>query len=869
MRARTRYFITYICSLFLLLNAAIAVADPMIFRIEAQEASTALTEFAKQSRQQVLFESAKLKGHRTNALSGQFEPIEGLRLLLKGTGLKAVVREGDVITIELEPSDKRSDAVEGRLPEGIARTHFASGRAKVEPLQEVVISAEKRQSTVQSTAISVTAISGVDLEARGITNLVSMAKEAPGISYRTAGPGQTEFEMRGVSSTGGSIGTVGFYLDDTPFTPPSFGAIGKVVIDPNLYDLQSVEVLRGPQGTLYGAGSMGGTIRVLTHQPDLHGFDASADVTGSSTQDGGFNRSGNLMLNIPLFDDKMALRLVASTEYRDGWLDRAVIAPFPEPTNSGCEIQPAWKGCARGDVTVNPASRIVRRVNTERLNTFRPSLLIEPTDDLSISLSALYQRTTMDGYDTVDLPPGCGPAVLCGHYQPFDTPEPFSDLVKLLSGVVRYHTKIASFTSATSIWTRSETQTQDAAEALESAFGHPFTAAPLTETDKSRQLSQELRVTSNAEGPFQWLLGVFYSDFRFIWDQSWYNDTFAGPSNPTGAIYVAHIPYDTKQYAAFTEETYQIAPAWKLSAGLRAFRYQSDSSTGYFGFLTPTGDGSTFYGYSNQSAHGFNPKFSLSYVPSHDLTVYGTASRGFRPGGISELFPASCDPGLRALGLDPSAAHTYGPDSLWNYEVGEKARLMDGRITINSDLYYIRWHDIQQVIPQTCSFILEQNAGNARTYGPELELQAKLTDGLTASLSATYTNAEIDQPKLGLSVAQPLLNIPKYTTSLTLDYRHALRDELTLSAYVAESLVGPQWDTSYSQRQLSSYALTDARLALSRGQWTAALFVNNATNRMAIQTINNTFFSLNIPSLTRATVIQPRTIGVKIAWQLH
>jgi outer membrane receptor protein involved in Fe transport len=219
--------------------------------------------------------------------------------------------------------------------------------------------------------------------------------------------------------------------------------------------------------------------------------------------------------------------------------------------------------------------------------------------------------------------------------------------------------------------------------------------------------------------------------------------------------------------------------------------------------------------------------------------------------------------------LDPSAAHTYGPDSLWNYEVGEKARLLDGRITINSDLFYIRWHDIQQVIPQNCSFILEQNAGNARTYGPELELQAKLTDSLTAGLSGTYTNAEVDQPKLGLFVAQPLLNIPKYTAALTLDYRRALPGDLTLSAHLSESLVGPQWDTSYAVRHLSSYALTDGRVALSRGQWTAALFVNNATNRMAIQTINNTFFSLNIPSLTRATVNQPRTVGVKIAWQLH
>jgi len=567
--------------------------------------------------------------------------------------------------------------------------------------------------------------------------------------------------------------------------------------------------------------------------------------------------------------DIMALRLVASTEYRDGWLNRVVVDPFPEPTNNGCEPQPGWAGCARGNVTGTPATRIIRRVNSERLNTFRPSLLIKPTDDLSISLSALYQRTTMDGYDTFDLDPGCGSGTVCGHYQPFDTPEPFSDLVKLLSGVIHYDTSFASFTSATSFWTRSESQSQDSSEALESAYGPPFTQAPLSETDHSKQLSQELRLMSNTEGAFQWLVGLYYSDFKFIWDQSWYSTDYATPTNPDGELYIAHIPYETKQYAAFTEESYKITPTLKFTAGVRAFRYESDSSTAYFGFLTPTGDGSTFYGRSSQSAHGFNPKFSLSYAPSHELTVYGTASRGFRPGGISELFPATCDPGLRALGLDPSGAHTYGPDSLWNYEVGEKARLMDGRVTVNGDVYYIRWHDIQQVIPQTCSFILEQNAGNAQTYGSELELQAKLNDGLTASVSGTYTKAEIDQPRLGLSVGQPLLNIPNYTAALALDYQRPLTADLTLSAHLSESLVGPQWDTSYSQQQLSSYPLTDARIALSRGQWTATLFVNNATNRQVIQTINNTFFSLNIPSLTRATVNQPRTIGVKIAWQLH
>ncbi len=855
-----------------ILYAAAALANPVSFQIEAQEAPGALTQFALQAHQQVLFDAARLRGHRTNALSGKFEPQEALAVMLKGSGLKAVAREGNVLVVE--PEEPETEPVQRKR--GVLRDQSGvqlvgtadSGVTPLGALEEVVVSAEKRQSTVQETPISITAITGEDLEARGLTNLVAVSRDTPGMSFRSAGPGQTEFEIRGVSSTGGSVGTVGFYLDETPFTPPSFGAIGKVVIDPNLYDLQSVEVLRGPQGTLYGAGSMGGTIRVLTHQPDLGRLDASADVTGSGTAGGGFNRSADLMLNIPLIGDAIALRLVGSSEFRDGWLNRIVVSPFPEPTNSGCVLQYSWSGCARGNVVGNRASRVIRRVNSEHLNTVRPSLLIKPFDGLSVSISGLYQRTTMGGYDNFDIPPGCGSGVLCGHYQPFDTAEPFSDLVRLLSTVVHYDTPIASFTSASSYWTRDESQTQDASEALENVLGPPFSPAPLSEIDDSRQLSEELRAASNTDGPFQWLVGGFYSDFDYTWGQSWYSTIFSSAANPLGAIYVADIPTHMRQYAAFTEESYKITPTLKLTAGMRAFSYRSEATTRYSGVLTPSGDAAEFAESTNTSAHGLNPKFNLSYTPTHDLTVYGTASKGFRPGGISEAFPQSCLPGLAAVGLNPTTAQSYGPDSLWNYELGEKARLMEGRITVNSDIYYIRWHDIQQVIPQTCSYILVQNAGNARTFGPELEVKTRLTDRLTASFSGTYTNAVIDEPKFGIPAGQPLLNIPKYTASVSLDYLQPLPADMTLTGYLSESVVGPEWDISYAQAQLPSYALMDARVAVNRGQWTATFFVNNATNRMAVLTINNTFFSLNIPSLTRATVTQPRTVGLQILWHL-
>jgi iron complex outermembrane recepter protein len=741
-------------------------------------------------------------------------------------------------------------------------------------LQEVIVTAEKREATVQSTPISITAITGADLTAEGLTDMVSVAEQTPGLSFRTAGPGQTEFEMRGISSTGGSVGTVGFYVDETPITPPSIGAIGKVVIDPALYDLQSVEVLRGPQGTLYGSGSMGGTIRLITNQPDLTRLDASAEVSGSGTDGGGFNRSGNLMLNIPLIDDVMAIRLVASSLYRDGWLDRIVVDPFPFPSSAGCPPT-IFSGCVRGNVAAGPISAIIPRVNWERLNTFRPSIRIAPSDELTITLSALYQDTHMGGYDEIDIPPGCVDGTLCGHYQPFNTPEPFSDVVRLLSGVIRYDATYASVTSATSYWTRSERQTEDASEAIENVLATPFIAIPYTETDRSEQLSEELRVTSKDAGAFQWLAGLFFSNFHFRWSQYTANENFSDPiNNPEGVLLDLQAPYDTQQYAAFSEASYKITPAWKITVGLRAFRYESQLDYYAGGLFSPFGPATPLTETIRTGNHGQTPKFNLAYIPNDDLTLYATASQGFRPGGIGQGLPltgpASCLGSLQALGLNGSSI-TYGPDSLWNYELGEKARLFGGKVTVHGDVFYIRWKGIQQVIPLSCGSLLEANAGDARSYGSELEVEAKVAPNTTVDINGAYTNATLDHPAAftGFNPGQPLLNIPKYTASASLKYEYPVSNDMSLTARLSENVIGPEWDTAYQLAELPSYALTNLRLSLTTDRWSAALFVDNAGNRQAVQTINDTFFVENIPALTRATVNQPRTIGVTIGWHMH
>src|SRR5208282_5356194 len=221
-------------------------------------------------------------------------------------------------------------------------------------MDEIVVTASKRVSTVQDTPISISAVIGDDLLARGVDSLASLAQGTPGVSLKSEGPSQTEIEMRGMTSSGGNSATVGFYLDDVPLSGPAFAQNGHTVIDPDLYDLNRVEMLRGPQGTLFGSGSMGGTVRLITNQPDPSHFDTTAEAMVSGTDGGdGFNHKENAMVNIPL-TDTLALRIVGTEDYTSGWINRIVIAPgdFPQATPIGSTL--GVSGTTRGDVQNAP-----------------------------------------------------------------------------------------------------------------------------------------------------------------------------------------------------------------------------------------------------------------------------------------------------------------------------------------------------------------------------------------------------------------------------------------------------------------------------------------------------------------------------------
>lgn len=749
-------------------------------------------------------------------------------------------------------------------------------------LQEVVVTAEKRESTVQSTPMSITAVSGETLAAEGIANMLDLAQQTPGVSFRTSGPGQTEFEMRGMSSSGGATATVGYYLDDIPISPPALGDIGKVVIDPDLFDLNRVEVLRGPQGTLYGAGSEGGTIRLITNPAKLDTWASTTQVDASETaRGGGMNWGVDAMLNAPLISHIAAARLVVSSHYTDGWISRIVVNPFPFPTNNGC-APTAFVGCARGDVAAGPYQQVIPRVNNSRMDSARLSFLIQPNARLEIIPMLMYEVITAGGPNTIDVPPGTSAPL--AHYQPFDTPEPMEDYVRLSNLHVSYKFDGAELTSASSYWDRNLRQYQEISEAFENLYGAPefFPNEGTRETDAMQQYSEELRLASTGNAPFQWLVGAFYSDLDYLWDQVSidpaltdyvYSTGLYAPvtaaDNPNGLIYVASIPYKLKQYAGFTQLSYRLSPSWKATVGARYFRYQTDVHATQAGIFTQSVSATPTIVNSNASANGSSPMVNLSYIPSDDLTLYGTVAKGFRPGGVNLPLPSAgpndCTAALQGIGVN-SQTNSYGADSVWSYEAGEKSLLDDGRISVNSSLYYVKWNDIQQLIPLSCGYFFTVNAGQARSYGSEIEFQANLSHGWLVHLNGGYTNAAINDPlpSLGLRPGTPVLNVPKYTGAASLDYTRALGESLSLKGYLSASYTGALTDESYTYVNLPGYTLLDARLGVAAAKWAVYLSATNLTNKIAFLTENNTAITFNVPDFSRVTINQPRTIGLTL-----
>jgi outer membrane receptor protein involved in Fe transport len=316
-----------------------------------------------------------------------------------------------------------------------------------------------------------------------------------------------------------------------------------------------------------------------------------------------------------------------------------------------------------------------------------------------------------------------------------------------------------------------------------------------------------------------------------------------------------HRLLDVDQYAAFGEVSYQLPYSLKATAGARYYNYHSNSATSVSG-VSANGTSATLFGLAQNS--GVSPKLNLAYIPNDHLTVYGTISKGFRPGGPNSPIPPPC----------PTAPTQFGPDTVWSYEVGEKAKALDARVSLNSDVYYEDWSSLQQQVAPGCGFKFTTNAGKAKVYGAELEASLVLVPGLIISQSVGYTHATnaTTVPLAGVKDGDRLLNVPEVTANTAVTYRYPLRGNLNLIARVNNNYVDSVQDITFKRNTLPSYDLVDTRAGVETDRWSAAIFIDNLTNKKAL--LGDTgALSANIDILDRVATNQPRTIGADLTYR--
>jgi len=796
----------------------------------------------------------------------------------------------------------------------------------VEQLSEVVVTATKQSTTVQTTPISIVAITGEQIASRGVADLGSLVSSVPQIAVRnTGGPGEMEFEIRGLNSQGGNSSMVGMYLGEIPLSVNMAAVTGKISMDPVLYDLQRVEVLSGPQGTLYGASSMGGTIRLIPNPAKLNTYAASAqEVVSGTVSGGGINHQENAMVNLPL-GDTAAVRIVGSFLDNSGWIGRRVIEDGAVAVDSG-----AYPDVLRpSNFYSAPLQAALTGVNTTQINSIRAQILWQPVEDLTIEPVALYQSIRQGAPPAVDVdgnPTHPRVPAVWAHYQPFDAPELQTDSLNFGSLTMVYQLPSFSLTSATGFWQRNFLTLQDSTEQIASGVAIPVydasggglgpnysTAGPgALERAYTRQLSEEFRITSTKAGPLQWVAGYFYQhlfsrdEFSILAPEA---TKLLGGSN----LSTTSAPEDMYQNAVYGNASWRFSPHFEIAAGLRYYHYRLNLSGGvYSGLFGPLGAEGLDVPYNfgdSTSASGSVPSVTLTYNVDPDHMVYTKIGKAFRLGGISTyplpvtyasntspLFVAEVanECGLQAKVLltttcDPNlllqAPTTFKSDSLWSYELGEKSSFFNHRLIANLSAYWENWND-PQVITNIAGNPLTINGGNARIKGVEGQLQTLLPGGFDLSVNASYTDAKFIESSAfaGYPAGLRIPDTPQVSASANLQWKRNLVNDLSLFGSLEVNYTGSKTNLPFGVTStllttnellvhLPAYTLANIRFGI-RGErerdsrWTAALFVNNFTNNHVLLDPQPQI-TLQTSAFERYIINQPLTAGIDVTYELR
>ena len=609
----------------------------------------------------------------------------------------------------------------------LAAAQAAETEVGTEKIDRVEVTATRSAGAVdvQQVPAAITVLKPDSLTRYGQGNLSDIANLVPAMSVQQQAPGVNNITMRGlvvrgiVPSEVQDSSLVAVYIDDMPVTLKSSNPDLKVL------DLERIEVLQGPQGTLFGAGAMAGAVRQITQKPDLGDLFGTVEAVGSNTSGfGGANRNLRGMVNLPLKADVLGLRLTAYTGTDSGYIRNQLIgsSTFGKTTN---------------DVSTNQG-RAALRLRAS------PDLVI----DASVTASNIKGGVN-DAY--AGLAPFTTIALL---------PQTSNDQLQLYNLGVSYDLGGAQLVSSTSYLQRDTlyvTSAQYPATAFIFGGKAPLMQAAYTIANAVKDFAQEFRFNSKGSGPLKWTAGAFFEtgkrDTRQDEPTTGFDQRFAATHNFPGynsqANDLAFNPNDffsgtqntkSRQLALFAECTYTVWDKLDLTAGLRLFKGTQDFDlrfTGLFGNLvgaTPSAPvGQPELSNSSATSQGANPRFAAAYHVDGDHTLYASVGKGFRYGGNNQPVP------FNFCGVNAPA--TFAPDSLWNYEVGSKNTLLDQRMTFNASAYVIEWKDVQVFNKLPCTYYFTQNAGKIRSEGLELETAFKLTRRASLGLSAAYNRA--------------------------------------------------------------------------------------------------------------------------------
>jgi len=843
--------------LWILITAPALAQGLMQFDLPPQPLADALRAVGTQTDTNILIDRRLVGTLKAPALKGRMTRDEAIAHLLAGTSLEAHKVDDRTIAVQTagppvssnEPSSQNSRGEQGRpLSErlrlaqenqstpaqsaSLERSDSSSQDDRNQPVQldEIIVTAQKREEQLIDVPASIAVLTGNQLESLQVTSLADMVGYIPGLNVESLGtPGQRQIVLRGLASSSSSTSspTVATYIDDAPIgTTSGGGGFADYGVDLNPYDLDHVEVLEGPQGTLYGADAMGGVIKYVTRKPNLNKFEARAGTYIENVDSGGNGWGVRGAMNLPLITDSLALRLSGFRIDNAGWID-----------NIGTHSNHA---------------------NSSKEDGGRASLLWRATDRFSIQLSWLGQQSTSGDQAAINLNEATGSPVY-GHATKFAYfNNPFTLKTRLTAIDLNWDLGFANLVSSSSWSTVSfNGKYDDTADLGFLTPGYPDGLAEELFSGKNGKFAEEVRLASPSNQRLQWMIGGLYLRENYNLDISVPSFTPSYTALPPSDNLFLNPTYGRyREWAVFGNATYRINDRADVSGGVRhALNTESDCA-GYTSAAFPD-EPQTCEGRPYQGATTFmtNARFHVA----QDEMFYVRVASGYRPGGGS---PALANPALGEPGV-------YYPDKTINYEGGFKGQLFDQRLQINATVFYVDWTDIQIEVrsPEKGQYV--GNAGDAVSKGVELSSAYSVSREFRMAATLDYTDAHLTQsaPLVGGKAGDQLPASSRWTGSVIADYTHPIDNQLSVSAggdYRYRDKMYTALPSSASPVALGPQNIVGIYAGLSISQLSLRAYVKNLFNN---QSYNG--FSLFDDREGNPLVVpaQPRTVGLSLEYK--